>query len=499
MSAPNERESEKVESKPADAGDPSHGLQQRIRQQEILAELGVTALQGASFDQLLTDTVRLTAQGLDADFCKVLELLPSENQFLVRAGVGWSRGVVGVAKVGADLDSPAGYALRSGQPVISNHLEKETRFRTPELLRQHGVRRAMNVILQGDGKPYGVLEVDSRSPADFREQDIAFLQGAANLLGMAIEREREERKLRAALARNEALLKEMNHRVKNSLSIVGSMLRLQANDAGDEQVSELLNEASHRVEAIAKAHDQLSRGSDVDCMDVGKYIEALCHDLDESVAQCDVRTEIEEGIVIATDRAVSTALIVNELIANAAKYAYESQSGIISVKVARQGAENFTVSVRDEGAGMPDDVAPSRSQRARHADHCVVYASTQCDDRNEKARSWRRVHRLDPSASALLTCRRLSRTHRWVRRQFMMFDGLRLRRWRRKFAPVRSSLASTSAASRGRMLRRSRASGCAHGCGTARTATWTGCARRPSGGPRRARSGPRRQVSSCSA
>ena len=217
MSAPNERESEKVEPKPAADADPSRGLQQRIRQQEILAELGVTALQGASFDQLLTDTVRLTAQGLDAEFCKVLELLPSENKFLVRAGVGWSRGVVGVAKVGADLDSPAGFALRSGQPVISNHLEQETRFKTPELLRQHGVRRAMNVILQGDGKPYGVLEVDSRSPADFREQDIAFLQGAANLLGMAIEREREERKLRAALARNEALLKEMNHRVKNSL------------------------------------------------------------------------------------------------------------------------------------------------------------------------------------------------------------------------------------------------------------------------------------------
>ncbi len=353
MSTPDERESEKVKS--TQECDPSQGLQQRIRQQEILAELGVSALQGASLDQLLNDTVQLTAQGLDAEFCKVLELLPAENSFIVRAGVGWSRGVVGVTKVGADLDSPAGFALRSGQPVISNHLEKETRFRTPELLRQHGVRRAMNVILQGDGKPYGVLEVDSRSPADFREQDIAFLQGAANILGMAIEREREERKLREALARNETLLKEMNHRVKNSLAIVGSMLRLQANDAEDEQAGELLNEASHRVDAIAKAHDQLSRGLDVERMDVGKYIEALCHDLDESVAQCDVRTEIEEGIVIATDRAVATALIVNELIANAAKYACDGPAGVITVKVARGEGNRFVVSVRDEGAGMPDD------------------------------------------------------------------------------------------------------------------------------------------------
>ncbi|MFO1102318.1 MAG: histidine kinase dimerization/phosphoacceptor domain -containing protein [Methylocystis sp.] len=352
MSAPDDREGEIIE--PAHGTDPSRGLQQRIRQQEILAELGVSALQGASLDQLLSETVRLTAQGLDAEFCKVLELLPSETEFLVRAGVGWCPGVVGVAKISANLDSPAGYALRNGAPVISNHLESETRFKTPEILRRHGVHRAMNVILQGDNKPFGVLEVDSRSSNAFVEQDIAFLQGAANILGMAIEREREERKLRAALARNEALLKEMNHRVKNSLTIVGGMLRLQANDAEDALAGDLLNEASHRVDAIAKAHDQLSRGSDVERMDVGKYIEALCRDLDDSVAQCDVRTEVEDGIVIVTDRAVATALIVNELIANAAKYAYESRSGVILVKVARVGEKNFMASVRDEGAGMPD-------------------------------------------------------------------------------------------------------------------------------------------------
>src|SRR5688572_9384132 len=174
-------------------------LQQRIRQQEILAELGVTALQGASFHELLTDTVRLTAEGLRAQFCKVLEHIPSENRFLVRAGVGWDPGIVGVATVGADLASPAGFALRTGKPVISNHLENEERFTTPEILQQHGIRRAMNVILQGDGRPFGVLEVDSQSEDEFVEHDLAFLQGAANILGMAIERDRHERNLEAAL------------------------------------------------------------------------------------------------------------------------------------------------------------------------------------------------------------------------------------------------------------------------------------------------------------
>jgi GAF domain-containing protein len=71
----------------------------------------------------------------------------------------------------------------------------------------------MNVILQGDGKPFGVLEVDSRSEEEFVAQDSAFLQGAANILGMAIERERQDRLLKTTLARQEAL----NRRFRSEL------------------------------------------------------------------------------------------------------------------------------------------------------------------------------------------------------------------------------------------------------------------------------------------
>ena len=130
-----------VEANPAgDAPDLTlRALHQRIRQQEILAELGVTALQGAGFDRLLAETARLTAEGLRTEFCTVLEHIPSENRLLVRAGVGWDEGIVGKASIGADLASPAGFALRTGKPVISNHLENEERFRTPEILAQHGI------------------------------------------------------------------------------------------------------------------------------------------------------------------------------------------------------------------------------------------------------------------------------------------------------------------------------------------------------------------------
>ena len=82
----------------------TRALHLRIRQQEILAELGVLALQGKSFIDLLNHTARLTAEGMEAEFCKVLEYIPAENRFLVRAGVGWHEGIVGVATVGADLE-----------------------------------------------------------------------------------------------------------------------------------------------------------------------------------------------------------------------------------------------------------------------------------------------------------------------------------------------------------------------------------------------------------
>ncbi len=174
----------------------SDELTTRLHQQALLAEIGRRALSDLAFDALLEEACRLTALGLNVQLCKVLEYLPDQNRLLVRAGVGWQPGVVGHAIIGADLHSPAGYALHTGKPVISNLLAAEQRFRTPSLLAEHGVQRAANVILLGEGPPYGVLEADSQSSGTFTEHDIDFLQGVANLLGVAVERRRAEDKLR---------------------------------------------------------------------------------------------------------------------------------------------------------------------------------------------------------------------------------------------------------------------------------------------------------------
>jgi two-component sensor histidine kinase len=339
-------------------------LRLRIRQQELLAELGVLALQGTSFIEMLNHTARVTAEGLAAEYCKVMEYIPAENRLLVRAGVGWGEGVVGHATVGADLASPAGFALRTGKPVISNHLENEQRFRTPELLIEHGIRRAMNVILQGDGSPFGVLEVDSRSEGEFGEHDITFLQGAANILGMAIEQQQYQRKLEAALERHQILLKEVNHRVKNSLQVVSGMLHLQASAAGDPVLSDRLNEASTRISAVGRAYERLAYNADYESIGLASYLREALGDLETAIAPNKVQLEAPEEIQFAADRAILVALGINELVLNAGKHAYPNSSGgSIWVRVVRTERDHVQISVRDEGVGLPADFDPTTSKR----------------------------------------------------------------------------------------------------------------------------------------
>jgi two-component sensor histidine kinase len=341
----------------------THALRARIRQQEILADLGVLALQGRPFLELLNETARLSAEGMEAEFCKILEYLPAQNRLLVRAGVGWHQGIVGVATVGADLESPSGFALHTGKPVISNHLENEQRFRTPELLVEHGIRRAMNVILQGDGSPYGVLEVDSRSEGEFSENDVSFLQGAANILGMAIERQRYELRLKAALDRQQILVKETSHRVKNSLQMVSAMLRLQANTVADDTLKQHLAEASSRVSAIGRAYERLSYDPDVENINLGAYLQEVCRDAISGLSRCKLDFELVDEMQLDTDRAISLALVINELVTNAVKHGLSNRSdGHVWVRLARNEENSVVISVRDDGAGLPPDFDLRRSK-----------------------------------------------------------------------------------------------------------------------------------------
>src|SRR5436309_13755178 len=117
-----------AEEPPAGTAEPElsvEALRLRVRQQELLADFGVLALKGTPFPQLLHEAARVVADGLKAEFAKVLKYLPEENRFRVCGGVGWEHGVVEVGTKGADTASPAGYALTTGKAGMSKQLNIE--------------------------------------------------------------------------------------------------------------------------------------------------------------------------------------------------------------------------------------------------------------------------------------------------------------------------------------------------------------------------------------
>jgi two-component sensor histidine kinase len=325
----------------------------RLEQQAALSNFGMEALKSSGVPDLLDQAAKTAALGMRATLSKILEYRKAENDLLIRAGEGWREGVVGKISFGTDLESPAGYAFHTGSPVISNHLEGEDQFRTPALMIEHGVKRAINVLITYSGGRWGVLEVDSSSAGEFEAADLAFLQGLANFIGVALDRQVAEDRLSAALDYQKLLVQEASHRVKNSLAILSSMLTMKAKRSKTASEANALEDASDRVIAVARTHDRLWREAGEETIDLGALLTDVCATLANQLKHMDIRC-FAEHMEVLPDQAVSFALLLTELVTNAAKHAYDAKGGAVYVGLFSDGG-NRLLQVRDEGKGLSPD------------------------------------------------------------------------------------------------------------------------------------------------
>lgn len=322
----------------------------RLEQQAALSNFGMEALKSSTVADLLDHAAKTAALGMRASLSKILEYRKAQNDLLIRAGVGWRDGVVGEVTFGADLESPAGYAFHTGSPVISNHLEGEDQFRTPKLMIEHGVKRAINVLITYGGGHWGVLEVDSSSAGEFEAADLAFLQGLANFIGVALDRQVAEDRLSQALDYQKIMVQEASHRVKNNLTILSSLLMMKAKSSKSVQEADALGDASGRVIAVARTHDRLWREAGSNTIDLGALLVDLCKTLAVQLENIDIRCSAEK-IEVAADNAASFALLVTELVTNAAKHAYDAQGGVVHVRLTNDGAHRL-LEISDNGVGV---------------------------------------------------------------------------------------------------------------------------------------------------
>ena len=189
--------------------------------------------------------------------------------------------------------------------------------------------------------------------------DSAFTQALEQVRLRRTADEAEEA-LRASNQRLQALLREVNHRVANSLQLVSAFVQLQAAALEDEAARAALGDTQRRIEAVGQIHRRLYTSDDVESVDVAAYLDALVHELQESWGGAmGARLRLTaEPMRLATDRAVSLGVIVNELITNACKYAYApGEDGEVRVSLAHAGDGALRLTVEDDGRGLATGAA----------------------------------------------------------------------------------------------------------------------------------------------
>lgn len=193
---------------------------------------------------------------------------------------------------------------------------------------------------------------------DFEVLLVAALEQAVERARLMRAKEEAEQQVRQAKDRAEMLLAEVNHRVANSLALVGSLVRMQAGAVKDTGAKAALAETQARITAIANLHRSLYTSTDVQQVDLAAYLETLVGELGNSITASG-RTPIvkldAEPVSIKTDRAVSVGMIATELVTNALKYAYPIGEGEVRVSVSRTSSNQIVLSVADDGIGWTGD------------------------------------------------------------------------------------------------------------------------------------------------
>src|SRR3954468_862121 len=327
-----------------------------LAQQAVLAEFGEFALRADDLDPILNEACRLVGRALGTDLAKVMERQADGRTLLVRAGVGWKPGLVGRLPITtAGATSPA-HALATGGPCILSDLACERRFKVAGFVVDHGVEALANVPIRGaDGRPpYGILEVDSREPRRFTETDAEFLRTYANLLAEAIERIRILRELRSAVADKERLLRELQHRVKNNLQMVTSLVRLQERRSRSAEARRELRSVGRRIETLSLVYEKLYAAGEVERVDLGTYLGELGASLlrlhAEEAPGVRLRTEVE-SLVVPLDKAVPLGLVANEFVTNSFKYAFAggTGTGTIGLELGRADAGKARLRLWNDG------------------------------------------------------------------------------------------------------------------------------------------------------
>lgn len=297
-------------------------------------------------ERAFDDLVRLAAQACDA---------PTALVSLVEADRQWFKARVGTDLTETDLTrSVCAHVVREERTLIIPDTTADARTRANPLNEECGMRFYAGVPLTGrEGHVYGSLCVLDTTPRTLSDAQLFALDTLAAQVVIQLEMRQALKEAEDALARQEVLRQEIDHRVKNSLQQVAVFLRLQKRASDNPAAAEALDAALVRVNAIATVHDGLGRLAADHEVGVDDFLAVFLEGLAPTIPERITLSPEIAAVRVATRHATSLAIIVNEFVANAVKHAFEpGQAGRITVSLTRE-ADVLVFQIADDGRGMP--------------------------------------------------------------------------------------------------------------------------------------------------
>ena len=210
-------------------------------------------------------------------------------------------------------------------------------------------------------KPFNMDEVLTRVESS-REKQRLVLENRKLLTALQqelTERKQSEEIVQASLQEKDVMMREIHHRVKNNFQIISSMLNMQAMMTEDKKVLESLLDSRRRIQTMALLHTQLYQNESFEQIEMGTTIRRLVDfllDLYGKVEKEIASTVTAKGIILHVSQAIPCGLVINELVSNALKYAFIGRaSGSIAVSMRTSDDDTITLTVKDDGEGMPED------------------------------------------------------------------------------------------------------------------------------------------------
>jgi PAS domain S-box-containing protein len=244
-------------------------------------------------------------------------------------------------------------------------LERLRRMKVPDLntMNATDIMRAMAIA---EGEERHRYEFVHRL-ADGSKRDVEVYSGGIDYDGRRMlysfvfditERKKSEEALRQLVAQKDMLMRELQHRVKNNLNVIASLLSLEKENSPGVECDRILSQSVDRIKAIANIYERLYLSKDLVRVDLKEYLSSLVKNIFEVNTLKNGKihfTLSAENASCNSDTALPVGLIVNELVTNSIKYAFgPGTTGKVSISL-RQTGETIRIEISDNGSGLEDD------------------------------------------------------------------------------------------------------------------------------------------------